>query len=133
MTTRRKLAGTVQRVALKDIQPGPIRHLTLPPTLVTRIQGLSEALKGFYDPPGGIAGWLEGFQRDMNPESEVVIWEAIAKAVTEFMEGREPLPPEGRKDLMGLSLTNGDFSCKHLSFADAQAFLGILRKAWAKR
>lgn len=127
---RRKQTATLKRIPLKDIQQGPIRHLTLPPLLVTRILGLYESLKGFYDPSDGVAGWIEGFQRDMHPESEVIIWEGIARAIKQFTEGREPLSPEARKEILGLALTGGrDVACKHVSPADAQAFLKILTAA----
>ncbi len=122
---RRKQA-VLERVALKDIDDGPIRHLTLPPLLVQRIQLLSQTIQGLYDPGDGIAGWLEGFQRDLDPESEVLIWERIARAFTQFMEGREPLLPDARRELLGIALTE-ELSCKHLSPADAQAFLDALR------
>lgn len=128
---RRKQA-VIQRVPLKDLKPGPIRHLTLPPLLVTRIQQIAQTLKGYYDPPGGIVGWLEGFQRDMNPESEVVIWEKIARAITQWTQGREPLEPLARKELLGLALSlsfSPPYTPKYLTPAEAAEFLDILRKA----
>lgn len=126
---RRKQAAVIRNIPLKDLKPGPIRHLTLPPLLVTRIQQLAQTLKGFYDPPDGIAGWIEGFQRDMHPEAEVLIWENIARAITQWTQGREPLKPGARREILGLALTGyQSVPCPNLAPADVEAFLSILRK-----
>ncbi len=124
---RRKQAAVIRNIPLKDLKPGPIRHLTLPPPLVTRILNLHETLKGFYDPKDGVAGWIEGFQRDMHPEAEVLIWENISRAITRFKEGREPLGLEARREILGLALTGyPSVPCKHLVPTDVEAFLSIL-------
>ena len=77
-----------KKIRLKDIKQGPLRHRTLPSTLLLRIRALHAQLKG-YDGCGSLANWMEGFQRDMHPEREVAIWESIARTLTTFLEGRD--------------------------------------------
>jgi hypothetical protein len=36
-----------------------------------------------------MAEWLEGFQRDLHPESEVVWWERLAHCYVEYSHGQE--------------------------------------------
>jgi hypothetical protein len=73
MTERRKLA---------DLKLGPIRHQELLPALVARIEAIRSALDEVY--PQSIATWLDGFQRDLNPEPEVLWWERLAHCYTEY-------------------------------------------------
>ena len=47
--------------------------------------------------------WVEGFQRDINPESEIAIWEAIANALKGFAETRN-LDLEARRESLVLLL-----------------------------
>jgi hypothetical protein len=74
----------IERVDPSDIRPGPIRHESLPPELLERI----EAIHGILGP--NLGSTLEqfeiGFMRDMNPESEVAIWCSITLAWQSFHE-----------------------------------------------
>jgi hypothetical protein len=127
----RRRQAKISRIRLKDIQPGPIQHPTLPPLLIARIQRLHKIFEDVYNP--GLAGWIEGFQRDMHPENEVIIWEAIARAFETFLKNRT-LSFEARKDLLGLSFcclgTAEPKGFQHLSAAEAQEYSEILAQAW---
>lgn len=142
---RRKQAK-LTRVNLKDIKPGPLRHLTLPSMLISRIQRIAEVFKGIYPEhntaihwrgvkPDIVAQWIEGFQRDMHPENEVIIWEGIARAFETYIEGKD-LSLNVRKELFAIALgrTMGADSkpLKHLTPEQAADFEDMHAKAWAE-
>jgi hypothetical protein len=85
------------------IQQGPIRHHTLDDSLIARIQAIKPVFEEFY--PVSHQKWLEGFQRDLNPENEVVIWEDLAKAYSEFVKD-EALDAAQRREAFGLLLVH---------------------------
>jgi hypothetical protein len=78
MTERRKVA---------ELKPGPIQHPELPVSLVARIEALNSTLAEVY--PQSIETWLDGFQRDLNPEPEVVWWERLAQCYVEYSRRNE--------------------------------------------
>jgi hypothetical protein len=67
-----------------NLRPGPIRHEQLPLSLVARINHLRLTLKEVYPQP--METWLDGFQRDANPESEVRWWERIARCYQSYTD-----------------------------------------------
>src|SRR5947209_18336965 len=81
-----------RRRSVDEIKPGPIRHQELPPALVARIEWLRLTLEEVY--PQSMAEWLDGFQRDVNPEPEVVWWERLAHCYVEYSQGQELDPRE---------------------------------------
>ena len=91
-----------QMVDPNDLQPGPIRHETLPPELL-------EHIRAVYDVIGPYLGTtLEqfeiGFMRDMHPESEVAVWCSITAAWIAYHEkhlGNEFLPDDEEGKLVG--------------------------------
>jgi hypothetical protein len=76
-----------QRRKLDELKPGPIRHAELPQALVARIEWLKLTLDEVY--PQSMAEWLDGFQRDLHPESEVVWWERLAHCYVEYSHAQE--------------------------------------------
>lgn len=72
---------------LADLKPAPIRHQKLPPTLVARIEWLRSTLDEVY--PQSMAVWLDGLQRDVNPEPEVLWWERLARCYVEYSRRNE--------------------------------------------
>jgi hypothetical protein len=66
------------------LKPGPIRHEQLPLSLIARINHLRLTLKEAY--PQSMEKWLDGFQRDANPESEVQWWEQIARCYQSYTD-----------------------------------------------
>jgi hypothetical protein len=91
-----------QMVDPNDLQPGPIRHDTLPPELL-------EHIRAVYDVIGPYLGTtLEqfeiGFMRDMHRESEVAVWCSITAAWIAYHEkhlGNEFLPDDEERKLLG--------------------------------
>jgi hypothetical protein len=85
-----------------DLQPGPIRHASLPDSLVARVQKIEPVFAEVY--PQTHDQWLEGFQRDADPEPEVAIWEAMATAYQGFTQKR-PLSLNAKREAFGLLLS----------------------------
>ena len=90
-----------ENVAPRQLRPGPIRNLELPPELL-------EQIKAVFDVIGSYIGMtLEqfeiGFMRDMHPESEVALWCSITAAWLAYHEkflNDEALPDEQEKKLL---------------------------------
>jgi hypothetical protein len=78
---------TKHRRRLDQLKPGSIRHEELAPALVARIEWLKLTLDEVY--PQSMAEWLDGFQRDVNPEPEVVWWERLAHCYVEYSQQHE--------------------------------------------
>src|SRR3954463_7337378 len=86
---------------VEDLKPGPIRHRELPPALIARIDSLRSILDEVY--PQSRAEWLEGFQRDTNPEQEILWWERLARCYVEY-SGNRALNVEQRKTAFNVML-----------------------------
>jgi hypothetical protein len=69
---------SIEPVCFSDIQQAPIRHESLANDLMPRIEATYRAI-GHYQCPS-LEQWELGFMRDTNPESEVAVWEVLAKA-----------------------------------------------------
>lgn len=70
-----------------DLKPAPVRHGELPAHLVARIDTLRSTLDEVYPQP--MAEWLDGFQRDANPEGEILWWERLTSCYTEYSSTRQ--------------------------------------------
>jgi hypothetical protein len=70
-----------------ELEPGPVRHAELSPTLVGRVRNLQLALDEVY--PSSLEEWLEDFRRDVHPEREVLWWERLAQSYLEYRSSRE--------------------------------------------
>lgn len=92
MTERRKI---------DELKLGPIRHQELPPALVTRIEAIRSELDEVY--PQSLAKWLDGFQRDVHPESEVLWWERLTRCYTEYTRSHD-IDAEQREALFNVIL-----------------------------
>ena len=115
------------------LKPGPIRHEKLPDALVERIRKFEPVFAEVY--PDTHEQWLDGFQRDAHPESEVAIWEAMAFAYQTFTEKRS-LNMDAKKEAFGLLIVRSAASeqqtlarnkLKHLSRAEAEGAAFVLR------
>jgi hypothetical protein len=69
---------SIKLVRLSDIHQAPIRHQSLAKDLMPRIEATYRAI-GHYQCPS-LEQWELGFMRDTDPESEVAVWEVLAKA-----------------------------------------------------
>ena len=68
-----------------------------------------------------IEDWLVGFQRDLTPEREVLVWERMGRAYTAYTATRD-LNHEARKEVFKLLLcrdAEAIEALQHLSIDDA--------------
>ena len=98
---RRAEAQATTSKPISELQPGPIRHASLPTALDKRVVRLESVFWEVY--PRSHEEWLDGFRRDLNPESEVAIWEAIAYSYANFISKNE-LSADARNEAFGLLL-----------------------------
>ena len=130
---RKSGQSRTQLIRASDLQfqPGPILHARLPEPLVARIRNFEPVFAEVYSRTH--QEWLDGFQRDINPETEVAIWEAMAVAYQNFTRERA-LTPEAKGEAFGLLLvrsaadeqqTLSDAKLKHLTRADAEQLLRL--------
>jgi hypothetical protein len=65
-----------KKVKLSEIKMGPIRQVVLPDGFIVRVQKYKEILKEVET--STIEEAISNFQRDLYPETELLIWESIA-------------------------------------------------------
>ncbi|MBZ2164493.1 toll/interleukin-1 receptor domain-containing protein [Methanobacterium spitsbergense] len=63
-------------IPINDLKSGPIRHKELPKTLTTRINMIFKTLSEVQ--LGTIDEFTDAFKRDIDPNTEIEIWERIA-------------------------------------------------------
>jgi hypothetical protein len=76
----------------KDLRPGPIRRAQLSPELVLRIDTIRAALAEVCALTE--AEWRDAFQRDANPEHELLWWERVAGCYLPLVAGRAFSPDQ---------------------------------------
>jgi hypothetical protein len=87
---------TDERGRKVQIRRGPVQHQALSPDQLQRIGRLRDVLAEAY--PVTLDGWVDGFMRDANPESEIQIIEACA-VVYQRIVSAALLTPEEKKQL----------------------------------
>ena len=119
-----------KRIATSQIELGPIRHGTLPPELLSRIEDIARIFAEVNGQPA--TEWVKDFRRDLNPEKEIIIWEAMAATYSVFTKRRKQTLA-AKKEVYGLLLMNSmqdaasmldEIPLKHLNKADAVLLLG---------
>jgi hypothetical protein len=85
----------------KALQPGPIRHESLTDEQMARVRKLVDALREVDHSP--LEKWVDDFKRDLNPDNEIEIWEAIAKAYASFT-GSRSLDQSAKEEVFKLLL-----------------------------
>jgi hypothetical protein len=114
-----------------EMKLGPIRHQNLSDAIIARIRRFEPILAEVY--PQTHEAWVDGFQRDVHPEQEVAIWEALAAAYQGFTEKRS-LSLDAKKEAFGLLLvrssrdeqqTLSGETLRHLSRADAEELMRL--------
>lgn len=70
--------GKTIQIKIEDLVPQFKYNSTLNEDQKMRVGLLMKILKGIY--PWDFEKWIDSFMRDFNPESEIKIWEAIARA-----------------------------------------------------
>ena len=121
----------IEQVAPSKLRPGPIRHDELPADLVARITKLHDTFQDVDPTP--LAKWLDDFKRDEHPDREVEIYEAMARAYTEYCRGRT-LTEDAKREVYGLVIARSaapedevlkSVTLKHLSIEDARGLLEL--------
>jgi hypothetical protein len=95
----------VTMVNLRDLKPGPIRDKGLTQEQKDRIAAIRETFLEMST--DSLAQWLENFMRDLHPEQEIQLWEAMARAYKERVGSCQTRAQ--RKKLFG-ELLAGSFS-----------------------
>src|ERR1700674_4435055 len=86
-------AGRINRnINLKDLRPGPIRRAQLSAELVLRIDTVRGALAEVCALTE--AEWRDAFQRDANPEHELLWWERVSGCYGALVTGRTFSPDQ---------------------------------------
>jgi hypothetical protein len=90
-----------ERINSRQLCPGPIRHESLPPELLERINEVFEIIGPYVNMT--LEQFEVGFMRDLHPESEVALWYSIAAAWLDYHEkflGGGELAVEGERKLL---------------------------------
>jgi hypothetical protein len=107
-----------KQIKVSDVEVGPMRHPALPGGFIERIKAFKEIL-GDTDALS-LEKTIDGFKRDTNPESELIIWERIASTFHIFLSHNPTADPTVRQEiysvLLGASMGQEDWSSiKHLT------------------
>jgi hypothetical protein len=84
---------------VSDIKPGNVIHKQLSPELEERIRKLQSTFAEVFERTH--EEWLDGFRRDLNPEAEIKLWEAMASAYRSLL-GKHALSLPAKKEALGL-------------------------------
>lgn len=120
--------GEYKIVDVNDLKPGPIRIDRLPDHLYNRAKAIYELT--FEVQHTTFAEFETNFRRDINPESEVKIWERIATAYHTFTNGKY-FPIEKKRTVyefvitisLGMIQNDTNFKDTELLKADEQRIL----------
>jgi hypothetical protein len=83
------------------LEPGPIQHTSLTEEQMSRVKRLQSTFS--EADPSPLEKWMEDFRRDANPENELKIWEAMAKAYESFTTNRN-LTLDAKKEVFQVVL-----------------------------
>ena len=67
-----------KNIDFSQLQPGPIRHKSLPPEHLEQVEAVYEAVGPYLDMT--LEQFEIGFMRDLHPEIEVAVWCSIVAA-----------------------------------------------------
>ena len=86
----------------KQLRPGPIRHESLPPELLDRIEAVFGVIGPYLDTT--LEEFEVDFMRDVHPEGEVALWCGITAAWLAYHQkylNGETLPADQERHLLG--------------------------------
>src|SRR2546426_4100267 len=84
-----------------QLQPGPIQHASLTEEQMNRVKRLQKTFS--EADPSPLEKWVEDFKRDVNPDNELKIWEAMATAYETFTASRN-LTLDAKKEVFQVVL-----------------------------
>ena len=85
----------------KTLRKGPIRHESLSEDFLARVRKFHSMLAEVDGMT--IEERVDCFRRDLHPENEIVVWEAIARAFERFCRARD-LSADAKRDVYSLLL-----------------------------
>ena len=90
-----------QWINTTDVKPQPNRVSRLNHDQLERVK----KLKGELDEvvPWSLEKWVDGFERDRNPEQEILVWESIATAYRKYVS-THTLSPQAKHDVINVFL-----------------------------
>jgi hypothetical protein len=86
----------VQWIDPSTVKPGPIRREALSAEQMERVRKLQRVFADVNR--SSVDEWVDNFKRDVHPDRELDIWEAMAKAYTAYCS-KHTLSPEARMDV----------------------------------
>ena len=88
LTTLKQMVekSETKKIKVADLIMGPIRHKTLPESILVRIKIIHLILSDLM--PVSLTTTINNFRRDANPLSEVSIWEKIIASYLDAIKGR---------------------------------------------
>lgn len=102
----------IKTAKLADLKRGPIIHKTLPNEFIERVKNFKQAIAEVET--SSLESTLDNFQRDSNPETELYLWEHIAKMYQWTIVANAGLSIPQKKEvfsiLLQLSMGMKDFS-----------------------
>jgi hypothetical protein len=115
----------IEQVDLKSLQPGPIQHPNgLPAPLEKWARSLYERVGlHIYD---SFEQWELGFMRDLQPQNEMFVWEAIAQAYESWIGDH---PNCDKADVAG-KLAGISMGGKFDAEVEARPETPLLRAVW---
>lgn len=115
----------IRKTKLSDLKVGPIRHATLPDDFIQRVKDFKQAIAEVDKT--SLESTLDNFQRDLNPEQELYLWEHIAKMYQWSIVAHSGFSLPQKKEvlslLLGLSMGQRDFS--HIKLLSKEAVAEI--------
>lgn len=118
---------------VSDIKQGNVVHKRLSPELEERIRKLQPTFAEVFERTH--KEWLDGFKRDLNPEAEIKLWEAMASAYQTFLDAHALSLP-AKKEALGLlcsGQTPAPGKLRHLRPEEAEELLRLFSAALAQR
>lgn len=102
----------IRTAKISDLKAGPIIHKTLPSDFIERVKNFKQAIAEVET--SSLESTLENFQRDRNPETELILWEHMAKMYQWTVVANAGLSLHQKKEvlsiLLQLSMGMKDFS-----------------------
>jgi len=89
-----------KKLDLANLRKGPIRHPTLPDTVIARITAF-KAMLGDVD-TASVERTVDSFKRDANPDIELVIWERIASTFQMYLFRNPTIDLAVRKEVFAV-------------------------------
>lgn len=123
----------IKKGTRSEFKDGPIRHHDLPAPLLVRIRNIHFAIRDISSM--SLEQSIENFQRDLQPENEVIVWERIICALQSAMDDFENPTKEIKHLLMQalLRYSTGDFEQPFKAVEDGTldaAIVDASARAW---